>query len=227
MLDVHNHILYGVDDGPAKLEESLSILSGMYELGFDSFIFTPHWMPGRFTASAEEVGFSARKLIDTALNAGINVKYTTGRECYFSFELMELAESVPLYFSWYNAKYILIELPVFTEPRNCKELAENFTSRGIRPILAHAERYIYLQSEPQRIEQYREWGYLIQCDLAPLCTPESTQYNIETEWLEMGAIDLFASDLHRPAGVETIAYAMEELKTLVGTDRYLNYFSLP
>jgi protein-tyrosine phosphatase len=227
MLDLHNHILPGLDDGPEDEGESLALLRGLGELGFDRFVFTPHWFPGRFNLAEEKVAASFERFVRQAQASGLRFTAQLGRECYFDYALLERPLGAPPAFVAGGERYLLVELPIYHQPQHLDDLTAALGRQKIRPILAHSERYLYGIEQPALIETWRAAGFLIQVDLEALLPDVPRRQKIVLKWLERQKIDCFASDIHRRGQLDSLAKALQALRKRVGDAAAADFFQLP
>jgi tyrosine-protein phosphatase YwqE len=157
-IDFHSHILPGVDDGVSTLEESVKILGEYGRWGWKKVILTPHIMEGFFISDFGELNRRKEKLQRELEKRGIQVELELGGEHYLDLELIEKVEKgeiLPI-----GKKYLLFELPLTFPTNLVEELVFTTLNQKLVPVLAHPERYLYLE-----LEDYltlKEWGVLFQ-----------------------------------------------------------------
>ena len=137
MIDFHSHILPGIDDGPANIDESVAMAAALSKAGFKTIYCTPHLIKGCFDADNHAV-LSAVETLQTRLNAEkIKVEILPGREYYLDeFLSTYLKDPLPLG----GTKYIMIEIPQNTPAEYIKETFFRIKCGGFIPIIAHPER---------------------------------------------------------------------------------------
>lgn len=141
--DFHTHILPGIDDGSASVEESLALLRLEAEQGIDRVVATPHFYanhdtPERFLHRREQ---AARRLREEMEKNNCQTEFFLGAEVYF-FSGMSDSDALNE-LTIYKKKYILVEMP-FTEwtDRMYREIEAIYRKQGLTPIIAHVDRYI-------------------------------------------------------------------------------------
>ena len=138
-VDIHSHILPGIDDGAQNIKESLKLISEMKKLGFSKFIATPHTYPGVYNNNNNSIKESFNKLNNELKNKNI-LRYAS--EYMIDSYLIEKAAEKSLITIKDN--YVLIEMSFISEPINLHEIIFEINMNGYIPILAHPERYIFL-----------------------------------------------------------------------------------
>lgn len=148
MIDFHTHIIPNIDDGSRSIEETFNLIQEAQNAGFDKIISTSH-----FKENFYEVPCSERKAWVDALSQGIseknmNVKLYLGNEIYFSSNIIDLIKENKAC-SINNTKYVLFELPLHSDiPLNLNEIIYELMENKFIPILAHPERYSFVQKSP-------------------------------------------------------------------------------
>jgi len=163
VIDIHCHLMYGVDDGPSKIDESIRMISEAEKVGVRYIISTPHYHGDLF--KAEHVREKYQKLVGRALDFGITVK------CGFEVFLTDQASD---YTNKENrltlnaSNYMLIEFPYREVPSYNFASLEDLKSRGVTPIISHPERCRYFIENTDVLEKITSKGGLIQIDVASI-----------------------------------------------------------
>ena len=166
-IDIHCHIMPGVDDGSPDMATSLEMLRIADKNGITYLILTPHHKPMHHNVSPEHNVAYRKKLQEAAKEAGIKAKLFSGNEIYYSDETMEeLIEGKIC--SLAGSDYVLVEF----HPTNPYKAIQNAVSRvqaaGFIPIIAHVERYSDIVSHPARVKDLIEMGSLIQVNASSI-----------------------------------------------------------
>lgn len=158
MIDVHSHILEGLDDGVDSFEEALCVVNEAKEAGFTKIISTTHYFPDKKYVANEEVRRQAlQKLRDNV----DDIEIILGNEIFVNDHIDELIKNREA--STINgSRYILFEIPLYDEYSDLKNVILNLLSNGYRLILAHPERYAIFQEDPRRIEEIIDLGVYLQ-----------------------------------------------------------------
>ena len=189
-LDIHNHILPGLDDGAKTVEDSVEMIRAFSEIGIKNFIATPHIMHNYYPNNPETINNSLLLLKNELLEQhmkDVSIRAAAEHMIDDNFEaLLERAEIMPL-----GDQYLLIEMSYLQSSINFDEAVDKTMKHGYFPILAHPERYLYLH------KKYKKQGVLYQLNLLSL----SNFYGKEVQQmafklLEEGLIDFVGSDVH-------------------------------
>ncbi|ABB15697.1 tyrosine-protein phosphatase [Carboxydothermus hydrogenoformans] len=214
MLDLHCHILPGVDDGPKTLEDSLWLAREMAKVGFSEVVATPHFMAEGAPLKPEEV---IRKVegLNQALGAeGIGLKVYPGMELYLTPELPELIAGGKV-LGLKGERIYLIELPLTQKPPWLTFYLAEIIGAGNKVIIAHPERYRYLRENREEIEELLDMGVVFQVSLTSLLSGYFGEGSRKSaRWfLEKGV--LVGTDAHGPG---SIRFLEEYLKPEVFTN---------
>ena len=188
MIDVHTHLLPGVDDGSPSAEVTLPILERFAADGVRIVVCTPHLDASR----AEHAPYDRHLEILTSLRA----RATVTPELRLGWEIMLDVPGADLRdrkLSLGGSTAVLVEFPRMMVPPNASEELFRLRMSGVVPIIAHPERYWGCTAE--RVEEWRRVGAAIQMDVAGLFA-SGPQGSLAASLLEQGFVDLFASDTH-------------------------------
>ncbi len=161
MIDIHSHLVNNVDDGSKNIEESILMINEAYEAGFTDIILTPHYMENFYTKESIEIAEKVNKIKEKISNINLNIYQ--GNEIYISSELINFVKEKKA-ITLADSKYILFELPMQQIPFNLDEVIYLILSNGYVPIIAHPERYLYVQENPNILIDYIERGVLFQAN---------------------------------------------------------------
>lgn len=164
MVDIHTHILSGVDDGSSSYEESVKIIEQAKKHGVTDIILTPHYINNSEYASTYS---NNTKLLYNLSKDIKGINLYIGNEYYLCDDIHNLLET-NIVRTLNDSKYFLIELPLTTNINNLNEVIFHLRSKGIIPIIAHPERYLMFQREPKSIFHVLEHGALLQCNVGSL-----------------------------------------------------------
>ncbi|WP_409344175.1 tyrosine-protein phosphatase [Paenibacillus sp. MBLB4367] len=159
MIDIHSHILPGIDDGAQTLEESLEMARAAYADGIRTVIATPHHANGRYTNAAGNVTAAVASLNDALQTNGIDLQVLAGQEIRVYSKLVDDWHDQAL-LSLDRSSYILIEFPTAEVPKGIADLIHELRILGITPIIAHPERNQELLNKPDRLRELVELGAL-------------------------------------------------------------------
>lgn len=161
MIDFHSHIVYGVDDGSESIENSIKILKEAERAGFDKIILTPHYMEDYYEFPKDEIENRIIKLRQVCKEENINIELYQGNEIYITNNIDEYLRN-NIASSMNDSRYVLFETPMNVEPQNLLEVIYKIKGVGKVPVLAHPERYAYIQKNPNRLLELIDEGVLLQ-----------------------------------------------------------------
>ena len=194
MIDIHCHLLFGVDDGPEKIEEYIAMLKEAHEQGITNIILTPHYRRGMFKFDGNLVLENMKALEPYAGELGISLH--PGTEVHVNGDILEYLDEHKV-FSLAESEYVLTEYGYSTEYSYIFKMTHELLRHGYIPVIAHVERYGCLVKIPKRLEELQEIGALIQCNAGAILGEEgwSTKQFCKKA-LKHGWVDFVASDSH-------------------------------
>ena len=198
MVDIHNHLLFGVDDGIQSLEDSVKVLTDMYNFGYRKVILTPHYITNsRYNSSAKE-NYRRLKIIRDELESnGIPLKLYLGNEIFMDDNIYDLLKSGEVY-SLNGTSYVLVELPMDGEYPDYIEVFKDLMSKGCHIILAHPERYLSFQKDYNKINELQRIGVYFQSNIDSLIGKYGPgAEKLIKKLLSEKKIAFLATDIHR------------------------------
>lgn len=216
MLDLHCHLLPGIDDGPPDLESALSLARAMAGLGFRTLCCTPHRPWGETVHPLAELSRRRREFQGALDDEGIALELWGGAEHHSSL-LAELLQTGGVA-AYPRGDSFLLEFPLSGFPARLSELLFLCQVKGRVPVIAHVEKYPEVQREGgAALAPLRERGCRILCNLKSLskASPRE-QHSAALALLQAGAVDAFTTDLHDVASVRFAAEGLSELERQVG-----------
>lgn len=218
MIDIHSHILNDIDDGSKAIEMSINMLKKAELSGTTDIIATPHFMRGRFEVEYNEVVKRVEKLKEISRENNIDINIYSGQEVYYSRNILEYYND-KLIGTINNTKYMLIELPMLEF--NLDEVINTIYElqiRGIKPIIAHPERYKAFIKKPSMINALIKEGMLFQLNGGSITGSFGKDVKkTAIKYLENNIYSFIGSDAHRDNGRDTDM--TEALKALERTQR--------
>lgn len=203
-VDMHNHLLPGIDDGAKNMDDSLKMLSLYGDLHTKKIITTPHIMQGVWDNTPETIEKSFKQVSATALEYGFQKT-----DLAFASEYM-LDEG---FVHWLSQKklltlkdnLVLVEMSYYHPPLNLNDLLFEMQLQGYKPVLAHPERYVYYHQNLTDLYALKKTGCLFQLNLLSLTEHygEATQ-KTALNLLENGYYDFMGTDAHKTAHLAKI-----------------------
>lgn len=198
--DIHNHIIFDVDDGPDKLESSMKMMRQAVERKITDIVATPH----QFENDIADYEHRQKKVLENFNTLREEVKKENlplnlylGAELFFSTQLNNATE-IPYLTLENKKKYALIEFSMNWQPEGYKETFYELIMNGCTPILAHPERYSYFWDVAEDILDLVKMGTLLQINASSLLGYMGTQAHFVSQMLlSEGLAHVIASDAHR------------------------------
>ena len=161
MIDIHHHLLWGLDDGASSLEASLAMARIAEEDGITHIVCSPH-ANGKYAYEPSLVDDRISTLQRLLDRESIAIKLGRGCDFHMSYDNIQEARLEPAKFSINGLGYLLVEIPDYGISRSLTEVFYQLQLSGLSPILTHPERNITLQREPERLVDWLRSGVLIQ-----------------------------------------------------------------
>lgn len=163
MIDLHSHILPEMDDGARDLDETLQMARLAVKSGISHLVATPHRKDG----GAEQVLESVRFLQQALQEMGLPLKVYAGMEIYATKDTAQLLREGKL-LTLNDSRYPLIEFDFESDGTLETRILESVVQAGYRPVVAHPERYLYIQQEPRLLNEWVGMGCLLQVNKGSL-----------------------------------------------------------
>ena len=161
MVDIHHHLLWGLDDGAKNFEMSLAMAKAAVADGVTEIVCTPH-ASGQF-AFQPELNGQRRKVLQDALDAeGVTLKLGLGCDFHLSYDNIQEVKQDPTRFSVNGLGYLMVEVPDYGVPQGLAETFYELQLAGLTPILTHPERNPTLQNDLERVAEWMRGGVLVQ-----------------------------------------------------------------
>lgn len=197
MLDLHCHILPGIDDGAKSMEDSLNLARKAVSQGITHILCTPHHHNGTYNNHKEDVIKKVAQLQKELDLRGIPLTLFEGQEVRIFPEIIEEIKKDDILFCDMEDRYVLIEFPSREAPNYALNLLGELVAEGKVPIIVHPERNGTFISEPNKLIDYLEIGCLAQLT-APSIVGRFGKTIQETaeKMVEHGLVQMVASDAH-------------------------------
>jgi protein-tyrosine phosphatase len=226
MIDIHAHILPGVDDGAKNWDQTLQMARLAVEDGITVMVATPHLYQGR---SVDPHRLNSREIIlervaqmkDKLHEEKIPLEILPGCDFPLSFESLKfLDDGRALTINDAN-RYLLLELPDTSLPPAMEEICFQLQSKGITPIITHPERHMIIQEMPYKLKRLIDLGCLIQMTGNSLTGWFGRRVKkISRQFVKLGYVHLLATDTHDPKRrPPVLSQAVAELSRLIGKNR--------
>lgn len=203
MIDMHSHILPGIDDGSNSIEESIEMLREAKNAGFDSVISTSHYIEEYYTFNENQRRDLLKDIQNNLARDNIDLKLYLGSEIYLSENILNLLKEFEA--STINGtSYVLFELPLQVKPMNLYEVIYDMLRNKLVPILAHPERYKFVQESPELVLDLMDKGVLMQSNFASIIGRYGKRAQITVEkLLRNNAVHFLGTDTHKKHSIYT------------------------
>lgn len=216
MIDFHSHILPQTDDGSISVEETINILKEAKQVGFTKVISTSHYLEGYYESNEAE----RRELLEKIKQENVGIDLYLGSEIYISENMIDFLKENKAS-SINNSRYVLFELPMGNETVLAKEMIYRLIENDYVPIIAHPERYSYVQDNPEYVNELLDMGAMFQSNYGSIIglygkKAEKTVKKL----LKENLIQFLGSDVHREEHVYVLMpKILKKLKKIISSDR--------
>ncbi len=222
-VDIHSHLIPGIDDGARTLDDSVNILLRYKELGYTKAITTPHIHP----SYPNEPATILEGLVDVQRelqNRSIDFELEAAAEYFVDEIFLEKVKSGETILS-FGDRYVLVESSFINKPMFFESCLFELKAKGYKPILAHPERYKFLEGKIDWLVSLKEMDILMQVTISSFVgfygnIPQEVAKKLFRE----GMIDFLGSDMHHESHVKHLEKGLDrkEVKQLIKSSALLN-----
>ena len=203
-IDLHSHLIPGIDDGSNSMQESLTLLRGMQELGYEKVITTPHIMFDAYKNTPQSIKEGLASLQDAAKLEGLEIKIEAAAEYYLDEGFYAHLHSEDVLSI--KGKYLLFETSYVSRPLQLEEMIFEIGAAGYTPLMAHPERYRYIKDPSKEYGRLRDLGVMFQVNVNSFGGHYGRSAKSLADFLSKeGMIDFLGSDVHHTRHIETLA----------------------
>jgi protein-tyrosine phosphatase len=196
MVDIHHHLLFGLDDGSNSIDTSVAMAKLAAADGITHIVCTPH-ANGNYAFDPQINAVETAELRARLADASIPITLGSGCDFHLSFDNVTEAKKDPARFSINGLGYVLVEVPDYGLPPGLTETFYELQLAGLTPILTHPERNPTLQKDPDRIKDWLRGGVLIQVTADSLTGHKGKQaQRMAHDLLEKRWVHFLATDAH-------------------------------
>ena len=223
MIDIHSHILNNVDDGSDSLSNSIDILKKAEDAGFTDIILTPHYIEDYYENTKSMIKEKIEELKKETYKKNIIVQLHQGNEILLTENTVNLLNEIKIS-TLADSRYVLYELPFSNKMMNLGQLIYEIRSSGYIPILAHPERYSYIQENPSSITEIINYGTFIQSNYGSFTGQYGKSAKKTAEILLENHITHFlGSDTHKHGLIyKNIDAILKKLYDVSGDSNYID-----
>lgn len=195
-VDIHSHLLPGIDDGAKNIDNSVELILKMYSYGIKNFITTPHVLGDVYPNSSETIKSKLEEVRTALKNKGYSdIKINAAAEYMMDEQFIDRLKANDIL--TLKGNYILVEMSYFNAPMNLYDVLFDIQLKGYKPVLAHPERYNFFHNDLQNYHKLKKAGCLFQLNLLSLTEQYGKNVQkISNELLKQNLYDFVGSDTH-------------------------------
>lgn len=203
-VDIHSHLLPGIDDGAQEFEDSRLLFNGLSALGFTEFITTPHIMHNVYENTYDSINEVHQKTVTDLAQTGFNLPIRAAAEYMIDDNFPSIIKSGSV--RTLGGKYILVEMSYLNPPIQLFEIIFDIQVAGYIPVLAHPERYNFYHSNFSQYQKLKNAGCKFQINLLSTVGYYGVNVsNAASSLLRSGMIDFAGSDVHHQKHLSSFA----------------------
>jgi len=208
-VDMHSHLLPGIDDGSQSLEESIALIKQMAGLGYQKLVTTPHVMSDYYRNTPEIILSKLAEVREAVAAEGLSIQIEAAAEYYLDEFIMDSLRNNDRLLTFGN-NYLLFETSFMNACSYLDDAVFMMQSSGYQPVLAHPERYVYLFDKFDELVRLREKGVHLQVNLNSLNGYYSkNSKKIAERLIEEKMISFLGTDCHGERHLERLEEVMD------------------
>ncbi len=194
-VDIHSHLLPGIDDGAKDPDDSLTLINTLKGYGFSQFITTPHVLTGVWNNTRDGILATEEKHKAFLQQQGVNEPFKAAAEYLIDDVFLKRIKQEPLL--TLKDSYVLVEMSYLNAPMQLYEALYEMQLEGYQPILAHPERYLFYHHKQEEYQKLKRVGCKFQVNLLSVTGYYGKHVcDIAQKLLDEGMIDFVGSDTH-------------------------------
>lgn len=195
-VDIHSHLIPGIDDGSKSMEQSVEMIKRLKQMGFKKLITTPHIMQYQYDNTTDIILGGLQRVRQELEKQNIDIKIEAASEYFLDEHFLELIKERDVL--TFGDKYLLFELSYTMKPLNLESAIFEMIAAGYKPVLAHPERYLFLHKNFEEYKWLKRKGLLFQVNLNSFSGYYSKAVQkVANRLAEEGLIDFIGSDTHK------------------------------
>jgi tyrosine-protein phosphatase YwqE len=195
-VDIHSHLIPGIDDGAQTMDESIALIKKLKELGFKKLITTPHIMSDRYPNNSKIIQDGLARLKKELVQKDIEIEITAASEYFLDKHFLNLLKKRDIL--TFGDNYLLFELSYTSKPVFLESAIFEMISAGYKPVLAHPERYLFMHKNFEEYKWLKRKGLLLQINLNSFSGYYSKAVQkVANRLAAEGLIDFIGSDTHK------------------------------
>lgn len=207
--DFHSHLIPGIDDGAKSMEDSISLIGQLIDLGFENIITTPHIHNDYYPNSSAIIQEGLQTLRPALKASGLNIDFHAAAEYYMDEHFESLLENKEPLLK-ISKNLVLVEMSFFGAPPKLEDYLFKMQMQGYKPIIAHPARYSFFKGQVAAYERLKDLGCHFQINLLSLAgyygkeTMETAQ-----KLIKHNLVEYLATDLHHQRHLDSLKAALD------------------
>lgn len=211
-IDIHSHLLPGIDDGAKDNEDTLGLINSLHGYGFSQFITTPHILTGVWNNTHSGIKETEAATLSMLHQNSADMPFKAAAEYLMDDVFLRLINEQPLLTLKDN--YVLVEMSYLNPPLQLYDIIYELQLKDYKPILAHPERYLFYHGKMDDYKKLKKAGCLFQINLLSVTGYYGKGVLMAAkELLDAGMIDFAGSDVHHKRHVEAFKSKVQLKKT--------------
>ncbi|MDQ7042787.1 MAG: CpsB/CapC family capsule biosynthesis tyrosine phosphatase [Sulfurimonas sp.] len=203
-VDIHSHLIPGIDDGSKTIKESIALIKQLKSFGFKKLITTPHIMEHKYPNSPSIILAGLDNLREELKSQNINIEVDAASEYYLDEYFLKHLQKKDLL--TFGDNYILFEMSYSLKPINLEQIINDIKTAGYKPVLAHPERYLFMHKDFDIYKKLKKEGVFFQVNLNSFSGYYSKPVQkIAEKIMQEGWIDFIGSDTHKMSHLESFS----------------------
>ncbi len=223
-VDLHSHLIPGIDDGSQNMETSVDLIRKMKELGYVKLITTPHVLADIYPNTRDIILSGLDRLRKRISEERIDIEIDAAAEYFLDEHVEQLLERKEKLLTLHD-NLVLVEFSMAYASHGLKSIIFELQMQGYQPVIAHPERYIYYQHQKEFYDELKDSGCWFQLNLLSLTNHYGKTVNELANYLiKKSYYDLAGSDLHHMGHIEALRNSSLQapLEKLLATGKIRN-----
>jgi len=193
--DMHSHLIPGIDDGAPDMATSLKLIGGLAELGYKKIYTTPHIMWDMYPNTREDILSRLVDLRKAVKDKGLDIEINAAAEYFIDEHFRQLLADKKQLLTIHNTM-VLVEFSLANPPMELKDVLFEMQLQGYQPIIAHPERYLYLEHTKNFYDELKDYGCMFQLNMLALggfygrSVQEFAQYLAKKDYYNLVGTDM-------------------------------------
>ena len=223
MIDMHNHTLYGIDDGCKTLDEAVLNIKKMIDIGFSGVVLTPHYIEDSSFNKDNDLKLERLKILKEKLEEeNVNIDLYLGNEIFINENIDSLIINKKIR-TINNTRYILVELPFDNQILNLDDYLYELKLKGYKIIIAHPERYTYFKNDYNEARKLYDSGVFFQVNYGSIIGQYgSSSLKLVKKLLKDNMVDFISTDIHNPSSqlFDKFNDIKHKIIKIIGNDKF-------